>query len=43
VFHQEIGDRVSPVAIAQKDGRLAYVEIEQSRSRPAAKSPISWG
>jgi len=30
VFHQEIGDRVSPVAIAQKHGRLAYVEMEQS-------------
>jgi trans-2,3-dihydro-3-hydroxyanthranilate isomerase len=30
VFHQEIGDRVSPVAIARKDGRLAYVEMEQS-------------
>lgn len=30
MFHQEIGDRVSPVAIAQKDGRLAYVEMEQS-------------
>jgi trans-2,3-dihydro-3-hydroxyanthranilate isomerase len=30
VFHQEIGDRVSRVAIAQKDGRLAYVEMEQS-------------
>jgi trans-2,3-dihydro-3-hydroxyanthranilate isomerase len=30
VFHQEIGDRVSPVAIAQKDGRLAYVEMEQA-------------
>ena len=30
VFHQEIGDRVSPVAIARKHGRLAYVEMEQS-------------
>jgi len=30
VFHQEIGDRVSRVAIAQKHGRLAYVEMEQS-------------
>jgi PhzF family phenazine biosynthesis protein len=30
VFHQEIGDRVSPVAIAQEHGRLAYVEMEQS-------------
>jgi hypothetical protein len=30
VFHQEIGDRVSPVVIAQKDGRLAYIEMEQA-------------
>jgi len=30
VFHQEIGDRVSRVAIAQKHGPLAYVEMEQS-------------
>ena len=30
VFHQEIGDRLSSVAIAQKDGRLSYVEMEQA-------------
>jgi len=30
VFHQEIGDRVSPVAIARKHDRLAYVAMEQS-------------
>lgn len=30
VFRQEIGDRVSPVTIAQRNGRLSNVEMEQS-------------
>jgi trans-2,3-dihydro-3-hydroxyanthranilate isomerase len=30
VFRQEIGDRVSPVAIGRRNGGLAYVEMEQS-------------
>jgi trans-2,3-dihydro-3-hydroxyanthranilate isomerase len=29
VFHQEIGDRIFPVTIAQTAGRLRYVEMEQ--------------
>lgn len=30
VFQQEIGDRVSPVEVAQKEGRLAYIAMEQA-------------
>ena len=36
VFQQEIGDRVLPVTIAETDGRVARVEMDQQPPAPAA-------
>ena len=33
MFHQEIGDRVLPVTIAETDGRVVRVEMEQQPAR----------